>query len=221
MRAVLAGLFTFGGLLVCVSLAFHYFPNGFGPPWLMGICFALVLFGLAGTSLFVFNRQGYRPSLSSKSFEEQIAELESQGLLVSETFQATRAFQVEEFEDEGSHYFIELANGAVLYLNGQYLYDYEQIMDDPELNQPRRFPCSRFTVRRHKTAGYVVDIACSGDVLRPEFVAPSFDKSDAKGRLIPEDGQIIRDRSYEQLKRVRLKGKGEPGAAPNGAPPHR
>jgi hypothetical protein len=50
---------------------------------------------------------------------------------------------------------------------GSYLYDYEQITDDPELNQPRTFPCSRFTVRRHKTAGYVVDIACAGDSLIP------------------------------------------------------
>lgn len=220
MRAILAGLFTFGGLLVCVSLVFHYFPNGFGPPWIMGIFFALVLFVLGGTSMFLFNKQGYRSSLSSKSFEEQIAELERQGLLVSEEFQATRAFQVEEFEDEGSHYFIELADGTVLYLNGQYLYDYEQITDDPELNQPRRFPCSRFTLRRHRTAGYVVELTCTGDVLQPECEAPPFDQHDVKRGLIPEDGQITRDRSYEQLKRERLKGKRAPGAAPNAAPPH-
>jgi hypothetical protein len=41
---------------------------------------------LAGISLFVFNKKGYRPSLSRKSFEEQVTELESQGLLVSEMF---------------------------------------------------------------------------------------------------------------------------------------
>jgi len=223
MRAVLAGLFTFGGLLVCVSLVYHYFPDGFGPPWLMGIFFVLLLFVLAGVSLFLFNKRGCRPSLSGKSVAEQIAELESQGLLVSETFQATRAFQVEEFEDEGSHYFIELADRGVLYLNGQYLCDYEPITDDPELNQPRRFPCSRFTVQRHKTAGYVVDIVCTGEVLPVECEAPPFDKTDGKRGLIPEDGQVFRDRSYEQLKSERLKGKGEPGGVPDagcaGAPP--
>lgn len=135
MRALLAGLFTFGGLLVCVSMVFHYFPNGFGPPWLMGMLFTLVLFLLAGISLFLFNKPGCRPSLPGKSFDQQIAEWETQGLLVSEIFVATRAFQVEEFEDEGSHYYIELADGAVLYLNGQYLYDYEPIKGNPELNQ--------------------------------------------------------------------------------------
>ena len=76
-------------------------------------------------------------------------------------------------------------------------------------------------MRRHKTAGYVVDIICSGDVLPLELVAPSFDKNDAKAGLIPKDGQIIRDRFYEQLKRARLKTKGEPGAPPDAALPHR
>ena len=206
MRAVLAGVFAFGGLLVCVGIVYHYFPDGFGPPWLMGIFFAVLLLIFAGLSLFIFNKQGYRPSFPGKSVEEQIAELESQGLLVSETFEATRAFQVEEFEDEGLHYFIELTDQGVLYLNGQYLYDYYEITDDPEVNQPRTFPCSKFTVRRHKTAGYVVDIVCSGNVLPIECEAPHFDKTDMKRGLIPEDGQIFRDRSYAQLKGERLKG---------------
>lgn len=207
MRALFAGLFSFVGLLVCVCLIFHYFPNGFGPPWLMGIFFSIVLLVLAGVSFFIFNKKGFPPTVLGKSFEEQVAELDRQGLLVSETFQATRSFQVEEFEDEGLHYFIELADKGVLYLNGQYLYDYEEITDDPEVNQPRKFPCSQFSIRRHKTDGYVVDITCSGNLLIPECMAPPFDRGDAKRGLIPEDGQIFKNQSYEQLKTERLKRK--------------
>jgi hypothetical protein len=95
----------------------------------------------------------------------------------------------------------------VLYLNGQYLYDYEEITDDPELEQSRTSSCSRFAVRRHKSAGYVVDLVCGGDVLNLECVAPPFDQSDEKQGLIPEDGQVFRDRSCDPLKRQRLKGK--------------
>lgn len=126
------------------------------------------------------------------------------GLLISESFRARRAFQVEEFDDEGSHYFVELEDERVLYLSGQCLYEYEPITDDSELNQPRRFPCSLFTVRRHKNDGCLIDIVCSGEVLEPEFVAPHFDKIDVKRGLIPEDGQIFRDKTYEQLKCERL-----------------
>ena len=87
MRALLAGLFCFGGLLVCVSVIDHFFPDGFGPPWAMGMFFAFLLFLFAGIALFLFNRTGRRPSFSRKSFAEQMAELESQGLLVAENFQ--------------------------------------------------------------------------------------------------------------------------------------
>ena len=47
-----------------------------------------------------------------------IEESEGQGLLLTEEYQATRAFQLDEWEDEGSHYFVELRDGSVLYLNG-------------------------------------------------------------------------------------------------------
>jgi hypothetical protein len=202
MRAILAGLFSFLGLLACVGVVFKYFPKGFGPAWLMGIFFAMILCVLMGISLVAFNRKGMKPSLYSKSEEARIGDLEKAGLLVPKTFRAKRAFQVDEFEDEGIHYFIELDDGGTLFLTGQYLYDYERIEDDPEVNQSRKFPCTEFTIRRHKEAGYVVQILCGGQVIEPEFIAPPFDKSDWK-RGIPEDGAILRNKSYDELKRER------------------
>lgn len=98
---------------------------------------------------------------------------------------------MREFEDEGLHYFLELADGRVLFMSGQYLYDFEPISDDPEMNQPRSFPCSEFTVRRHTKEGYVVDMVCGGTVLEPEVSAPPFEKSDWRGNRVPEDGQVI------------------------------
>jgi hypothetical protein len=140
-----------------------------------------------------------------KTTVEYIADLESQGQLLRETYHATRAFVVEEFEDEGSHYFIELADGRILYLSGQYLYDFEPISDDPELNQPRRFPCTEFEVLRHKDRGYVIDIHCAGQVLEPELIAPGFTQADWQ-RGVPEDGDIIDGKAYDALKRERTAG---------------
>ena len=51
---------------------------------------------------------------------------------MSERFTASRAFAVEEFEDEGSHYFVDLTDNRVLFLSGQYLYDYEPLEDAEE-----------------------------------------------------------------------------------------
>src|SRR4030095_14555403 len=110
--------------------------------------------------------------------DEQVAELKQQGLLLSESFNARKVFQVAEAEDEGPHYFIELTDGAVLYLNGHYLYDYAR----------EAFPCSQFTVWRHKVGGFVVAIECAGVGLPTEWTAPSFYENDHGGRLIASHG---------------------------------
>ena len=204
MRTLLAGLFVFTVMLIVVGLIGRYSDGNW--PWWAGPLIIISFFGSIFASLFLFNKKRwFRPLFLGKTLEEQIAELEQNELLVSETFRARRAFQLEEFEDEGSHYFIELDDGRTLYLNGQYLYDYEPIGDDPELNQSRKFPCKQFTIRRHKKAQYVVDILCSGDVIEPEAVAPHYDKLDWK-KGVPEDGQIFSDRSYDDIKQERMKG---------------
>ena len=93
----------------------------------------------------------------------------------------------------------------MLYLSGQYLYDFEPISDDPELNQSRRFPCTEFEVLRHKDRGYVIDIHCAGQVLEPELIASAFTQADWQ-RGVPEDGDIIDGKAYDALKRERTAG---------------
>jgi len=127
---------------------------------------------------------------------------------VTSSYRARRAFQIEEFEDEDSHYFIELEDGDVLYLSGQYLYEYEPIDDDSELNQERRFPCAELTIRRHRKKGFVVDILCGGTVLELDMLAPPFSKVDFQNDRAPEDGAVISDLSYDQIKVERASGVG-------------
>ena len=204
MRALLAGVFVFTVTLAMVGVIGSHYPDSHWPWWAAPLIVVTMVASIV-SAFFLFNVVGRRRLVPGKSAEEQIAELEAKGLLSSETLKARRAFQVEEFEDEGSHYFIELADGSVLYLNGQYLYDYEGIAGKEESERKRIFPCSEFTIRRHKTLGYVVDVACSGDVLPLDCEAPPFDSQDEKRGMIPEDGQVFRDRSYEELKKERLK----------------
>jgi hypothetical protein len=125
-------------------------------------------------------------------------ELEMQGRLVSTGFRADRAFRVDEFHDEGPHYFLELENGGILHLCGRYLYPYEPL--DGSL---RHFPCTEFTVRRHAEVGYVVDILCGGLIIEPEVEAPPYSEQDFKQRRVPKDGDILRNVNFDELRQER------------------
>jgi hypothetical protein len=197
MRVLLAAIFVFAAMLGAVALMERYLPKGPVPWWAKALPATALLVALF-LSMFIFNKAGFRPFLRRKSLPERIAELEAKGQLLRQSFEATQAFGVSEFEDEGPHYYIELADGQVLYLNGQYLYDYEPIEDDPELNQPRSFPCTQFEVLRHKIAGYAIHINCGGRVLEPQVMAPPFSRAVVRSG-IPEDGEVLQE-EYEGLK---------------------
>ncbi len=197
MKVLLAGCAVFGALLLTVVLlgpAIESLPRAVAGP-----AIAVLFLGFIIAAFFLFNRR--RPSLLGlQSSADTLAELKGRGQVVSTEFRAQRAFQVAEYEDEGPHYFLELTNGAVLYLTGQYLYDFEPIEDDPELNQPRRFPCTHFVIHRHSTEHYVVELQCLGPALDPECSCPPFSRRAYRSGQIPEDGAVISDRSYDQLK---------------------
>jgi hypothetical protein len=173
MRAIFAGLLILGGLLLAVGL-------------LTGV-------------FFLFVKRGGRMK-GRRSGDNYLRELKREGLLEESNYRALRAFRVKELEEEGSHYFVELDDGSVLYLNGQYLYDFEP----NQAGRPRTFPCTEFTVVRHKIKGWVMGLQCRGSVLKPECETPPFSESDFNAGRVPSDGEIIQDRIYEQLKHERL-----------------
>jgi len=139
-----------------------------------------------------------------------IDELEARDRLTCASFVVDRAFRVEGARAEGPHYFLELEDGGIFHLCGNYLYNYEPIE-----GAPRHFPCTRFTVRRHAEAGYVVDLVCGGLVIEPEIEAPPFTAQDfAEGR-VPGDGVILRDISFDQLSGERIAAELRAASRPN------
>jgi hypothetical protein len=197
-------LFVFGGMLGLVAVCNALGVLDHAPGWLVGSGVGILMLPLIAAALWLFHPKGSDP-LGRQTAEEHLRELDRLGLLESTEFRALRAFGVEEYEDEGLHYFLELVDGSVLFLSGQYLYDYEPITDDPDVNQPRSFPCSEFTVRRHKNERYVAEIACGGSVLEPEVMAPPFGKKVWSAGGVPEDGRVFPKASYEDLKRERTR----------------
>lgn len=197
MRVLLAGVSSFAIIMLAAITMAGPLEGKLSDS--AAIFILIVIFFVAiFVSCIVFNERSQRRPYQT------IEELENQGLVSSAQFRANRALQVEEFEDEGVSYFLELSDGSVLFLSGQYLYDYEPIEDDPEVNQERKFPCTDFVVKRHKTEGYVLEIINSGTPFEPEAIAPSFTESDYRSSTMPEDGDVIRDTSFDEIKRERL-----------------
>lgn len=130
--------------------------------------------------------------ITRKSPEPTLTELENQGLITSAQFKVRRALEVEETEDEGPHYYLELDDGSVLFLSGQYLYDYE-------------FPFTKFVIKRHKVKGYVLEVITGGIPLEPEKMAHAFSIKDWRSETLPEDGDIIRDITFDEIMRERRK----------------
>lgn len=198
MRVILAGLFVFGGLLLAIFLLGPIFdrasPSAEGV--LIGLVMGALLILLVIVAQVLFN---WPVDWRKERFDQDqyIKDLEGKGLLVSTDYQATRAFQLEEYEDEGSHYFVELADGTVLYLTGQDLYEYEPIDNDPELNQPRRFPCTEFSLCSHRDEKYWIDIQCRGTVIEPDVIEPHPKLFWQRGL---ENGQIITNQTYDEIK---------------------
>lgn len=83
------------------------------PVWLMSMSIVFLFFGLTVAALIFFNSPG-RWCHKRPDSEVLLKELQAQNLLAVESFKAKRAFQVQEFEDEGSHYFIPRDNPSVL-----------------------------------------------------------------------------------------------------------
>jgi hypothetical protein len=182
-------VFAAGALAV-----FHHFRHaGFG-------VIAIVIFVYLSVLMVTIAVMMDFPRLPRQPRMNEIAdELDQRRLLASSTFCADRAFRVDQCNGEGPHYFLELEDGGVLHLSGNYLYDYE-----PGDGSQRHFPCTRFTVRRHADLGHVVDIVCSGLIIEPEVEAPPYTAWDFAHGMVPRDGQILRNLTFDQLRQQRI-----------------
>ena len=160
----------------------------------LGLIAIVAFVYLSALMLTIANLLDY-PRLPRQPRTSEIAlALEKRNLLVYSHFRIERAFRVAELNGEGPHYFLELEDGGILHLSGRYLYSYE-----PGDGPMRFFPCTRFTVRRHAQLGHVVDLLCDGLVIEPEAEAPSYSPQEFARGFVPEDGEILRSITFDQL----------------------
>lgn len=122
------------------------------------------------------------------------------GTAVRTTYEVVDALSVEEYEDEGSAYYLKLADGRVLFLQGQYLYEYEAGEDDDGRPTPARFPASRFTIERTAESGLFLDLSDLGALLVPSGKLPVFTSADYRAGAVPRDGAVLTV-DFESLQR--------------------
>ncbi len=205
LKLIVGSLFVITLVWVTVYGVAEILPEKWHLPWLLvpiGIV-ALVVGAEVATVVLARGESTPFGILGPKYKDLTLESLRRKGQIVSDEFRARRAFEVEEYNDEGTHYYIELEDGSVLYLSGQYLYDYDAIEESPpddDLNQPRLFPATEFVIHRHKRQGYVVEIEPKGPAFEPEYTAACFASQDGPGIKIPLDGEVITDRTYDELK---------------------
>jgi hypothetical protein len=102
---------------------------------------------------------------------------------VTETiYDISRAASVAEYADLGSNYYLELADGGVLFLSGQYLYEHEQ---------EGRFPSTRVRTVRSGTGQSLLDFEPLGEHFAPEATLPAFTKEQYRAGEVPDDGAVL------------------------------
>jgi hypothetical protein len=150
--------------------------------------FVLVV-GVGGLAGYVYLRRLFRRAAAADRSSGQ-RDLEA-GQVDETEFQVVDAIEVAEGEDEGRHFYLRLADGRVLFLSGQYLY--EDVAS-------RRFPAARITVIRAPESGIVLSMRAEGPYVAPSAIRPSFTERDrARGR-IPDDGEIL-ETDFDRLRR--------------------
>ncbi len=80
--------------------------------------------------------------------------------------EATAAAEVEEIEDLGLNFFLEIGESKLLFLSGQYLYDVAYEMDKNEVERPGRFPNTKFDLVRAPHSRQLLRFECLGEPLR-------------------------------------------------------
>jgi hypothetical protein len=209
-RRSIAGLATAGSLIsvgliptlfvfivtfaVCIGV-----ERGLGLYAVLGLTWPAII--AAGTAV-AFAHYLYRKSEPLLSMERDAHARDlAAGTAVCSTFDVVDALRVEELEDEGSAYYLKLADGRVLFLQGQYLYEYEANDEDEDGNPVRaRFPADRFTVERTAGSGLVLGITNFGRVIPVSGVLPPFTLDERRNDTVPNDGDILTI-DFETLRR--------------------
>jgi hypothetical protein len=168
------------------------------PDWV-----SVALFGLAFVLALTVSILASEWLETNLWYGNSVDELESQGLVSSTNYQALRAFMIPPWEDEDAYYFLELNDGSVIHLTGDPVYEdddsCEELFIKKEDREPRLFPCTEFTVKRHRERGEVLQVVHGGQLLKLDEVG-EYDINTQAHWPFPRPGDIILNPTFDEMK---------------------
>jgi hypothetical protein len=138
------------------------------------ICLALAAALLIAVAAYpIVNAPHWLRRLRGITWSDHVKRLEEIGNAERQQYQTHRAVVVDDLATGRLVHLIDVGDDKILCLYGQEYYEYEPIDDDPDMNQPRRFPTRTFSLLRHKKKGEVLALFPGSDVVDPLVCEPS------------------------------------------------
>jgi len=119
---------------------------------------------------------------SKKPKTDTMFEALENGVLASAEYEVRDVVEIEEVEDEGCHYLLDIGDGQTLVLSGQYLYGPVE---------SGMFPSSRIRIFWHRTEGYTFGIECLGNNILPSKSINSIAEDGNGNMSVPSDRDVL------------------------------
>jgi hypothetical protein len=158
-------------LIVLLLISFLEGP----PPWTVPTALACGV--AAGAGHFVFWQKREERAAARRAADRAKA---VEGEVTVTRYEALDAIAVEEFEDEGLHYYLLLDDGRTLFLSGQYLYTPVE----------RGFPWRIFEIVRIPSKDWVLAVVSRGNPLPPSHTRRPFTEEEMRDDAAPVDGTV-------------------------------
>ena len=166
---------------------------------------------IAVAGYLVSNLPSWSRAIRGISWEDHLKHLERDGKAFRDRYETTRGITFEDLSTGCLAHLLDIGDRGLLCLYGQSYYHFEPIEDDPDVNQPRRFPTRDFSLLRRKTNGEVLALLPGTDTFEPTVCGGIVRPEKALGVPL-KDGEIVRNLSFEDMERV-CKSKGGTGRA--------
>lgn len=192
MRLIFAFVYMATGMWLYTLVGGSDFHPAFG---------FVLFFGLMFSSVIVCNK-GFLRLIKGQSDEEYIEELLKFNKARIENYTVTEAISFEDLGTGRLCHLLRSKTDKVICLYGQYLYEYAEIVDDPELNQKRMFPTTEFSIVRQIKNGEILRLDI-GDTVLDEIRLENINMKKLSNVGIKiEDGEIINDVSFDKIKDI-------------------